>query len=254
MKMPVIFVGHGSPMNAIEDTKYSKGWIDLAKRLPHPSAILAISAHYYEKETLVNDSMKPKQIFDMYGFSKELYSVKYQPDGNKALAHEVVDLIPGAHADTKWGLDHGVWSVLKWMYPNADVPVVEMSVNSSLSPEEMFALGRKLSVLRDQGVLIVGSGNIVHNLMMVDWENDHGYPWAEEFSSFVTSSIEKFDFDAVLKYKNHRQIASLSVPTEEHFDPLFYVLGAVSKDDKIGVFNDSCELGSIAMTGYVFGL
>jgi 4,5-DOPA dioxygenase extradiol len=252
-RMPVLFVGHGSPLNAIEETKDSRGWESLAKKIPTPKAIVAISAHFYVPGTWINDSEQPHQIYDMYGFPQELYDLTYQPKGDKALAHEIVDLLGEAKPTKEWGIDHGVWSVLHWMYPQANIPVVEMSVDRRLSPQEKVALGTKLKSLRDEGVLILASGNVVHNLYEVDWDQKGGFPWAERFSSYITNCVKDGRFAEIIDYLKQGKDAELSVPTPDHFDPLFYVLGAVEPHEKVEIVNDHCTLGSISMVSYLIG-
>lgn len=254
MKMPVIFVGHGSPMNAITDNIFKDAWIDLGKRIK-PKAILAISAHWFTNESLVNPQDEPEQIFDMYGFPPELYQVNYKPSGSFWIANEVKSLLGDKVKDNiNWGIDHGTWSVLKWMFSDADIPTMQLSIDASLSEKEYFEMGQKLSVLREEGVLILGSGNVVHNLQLVDWNSQGGFDWAIDFDKKMKEAIEARTFDQVLDYKSFGEIAKLAVPTKDHFVPLLYVLGAASADDSLEIFNEDYELGSMSMTGYAFGM
>jgi len=251
MRMPVVFVGHGSPMNAIEDNIYTKVWKDLGEKIPRPKAILSISAHWQTRGTEVNDSLNPKQIYDFYGFPHELYEVVYEADGNKELAERVMAVLgESVSVDNGWGIDHGSWSVLSRIYPNADVPVVQVSLNYDISPREHFELGQRLSVLRDEGYLIFGSGNIVHNLGMIDWSLSGGFSWSIEFDDMVKRSIIEGDYGSLIELGHDG--GSLAVPTSEHYLPLVYCLGAAGESENVEVFNEGCVLGSISMTSYIF--
>ncbi|MGN1023077.1 MAG: 4,5-DOPA dioxygenase extradiol [Lachnospiraceae bacterium] len=255
-RMPVIFSGHGSPMLALEhnditETLKKTGEEAIAAH-GVPRAILAISAHWYQGETLVQSAAHPKQIYDMYGFPKELYEVKYNAVGSPALTDEVKNLLGGAvRVDDSWGIDHGTWTVLVHMFPKADIPVVQLSVNGRLTPEKCADLGRKLAPLRDAGYLILGSGNVVHNLRMVDWDNENGSPACIRFNDYITEAVLSGDNKKALHYGTHPD-ASYAVPTPDHFLPLCYCLGAAD-GDAARAFNNVCNLGAIAMTGYVFG-
>lgn len=252
-RMPAVFVGHGNPMNAIEDSRFSHGWEQLGRELPRPKAILAVSAHWYTHGWWVSDAEKPKQVFDMYGFPKALYDVSYPAPGSPWLAHRVVELSGGrVGIDRSWGLDHGVWSVLHRMFPEADIPVVELSVSGDATPEEHFELGRSLSGLRDEGVMVLGSGNVVHNLGKVDWSSDGGYDWANRYDNWVRDHILARDLAPVVDYPGAGRDAVLAVPTPEHFLPLPVILGVSRDDDSVRVANDGRELGSMSMTSYVF--
>ncbi|HSN58557.1 MAG TPA: 4,5-DOPA dioxygenase extradiol, partial [Clostridiaceae bacterium] len=185
-KMPALFVGHGSPMNAIEDNEYSRGWKEIAKKIPKPEAILSVSAHWYTDGTKVSDAANPKTIYDMYGFPDELYNVAYNAPGAPELAHAAKELISNhVQIDNSWGLDHGTWSVLHRMYPDSDIPVFQLSIDSRTSFGDHFRIGREIAALREKGVLILGSGNIVHNLALVKWGMAGGFPWAVEFDSYI---------------------------------------------------------------------
>jgi len=237
-------------MNAIEDTPFSEKWIELGKEIGKPRAILAISAHYARDENLVNNSQNPQQIFDMYGFPKELYAIHYAPKGDPLLANKVSRLIAGRQ-DPTFGIDHGIWSVLRWMYLKADVPVVTMAVNVGLKPEEMFAIGKKLAPLRNEGVLIFGTGNIVHNLSLVDWNMERGYPWAVRFQKRMNQAVQKKDYGSILQYQKDPD-STKAFTTIEHFAPLPYISGTLEPTDGVEIFNDEETLGSISMTGYLF--
>jgi 4,5-DOPA dioxygenase extradiol len=253
-KMPAIFVGHGSPMNAIEDNVYSKSWRDIAKRIPKPKAIISLSAHWFTKGTKIMNEEQPKTIYDMYGFPKELYEVIYNTPGSPILAKTSKELITKeTEYDNSWGIDHGTWSVLTHMYPERDIPVFQISIDGSAPPEAHYQIGKELKSLRDCGVLIFGSGNIVHNLRLVDWNMaNEGFDWAYEFDNYIYNNIMEKNHNNILKYKELGEVAKLAVPTPDHFYPLLYVLGATSEEDRISSFNKSGELGSLTMTSYLF--
>lgn len=252
-KMPVVFVGHGSPMNAIEDNKYSRSWRSMVEQIPKPEVIISLSAHWYTKGTKIMNEEAPETIYDMYGFPKELYEVTYNTAGSPGFARVSKDLISRTtNFDNSWGIDHGTWSVLVHMYPDRDIPVFQISVDADASPEEHYKIGRELRALREQGVLIFGTGNIVHNLRLVDWyKANKGYDWAYEFDEYIHENILNKNHENILKYTRLGNMARLAVPTPDHFDPLLYVLGAADEEDKISVYNKSCELGSLSMTSYL---
>lgn len=252
-RMPSLFIGHGSPMNAIEDNQYSRQWEALGAQLPRPRAILSVSAHWFTSGTRVTDSPAPKTVYDMYGFPEELYQIVYPAPGapdfallTKSLVRRTVD------TDNTWGLDHGTWSVLHRIYPNADIPVFQLSVDRNASAEDHFQIGRELHALREQGVLIFGSGNVVHNLSRISWDMDKGYSWAEEFDGYIRRNIESQNYENVIHFRNAGESSSLAFTFQDHFAPLLYVLGASDEDDRLSVFNDSCVLGSLSMTSYLF--
>lgn len=252
-RMPLLFVGHGSPMNAIEENEFSASWKELGQKLPKPKAILSVSAHWFTRGTLVSDAPKPRMIYDMYGFPEALYKVEYPAPGAPETARKTAELLGGkAGIDTSWGLDHGTWSVLKWLYPKADIPVFQLSVDANASPEEHFVLGQKIKTLREQGVLIFASGNVVHNLGRVNWHAEGGYPWAEAFDGYIQKSILARKYENVIHYKNAGEPAEYAFVTLDHFAPLLYVLGASDENDHITAFNEKCVLGSLSMTSYLF--
>lgn len=250
--MPVLFVGHGSPMNAIEDNSFTQGWQNIAKLIPKPKAILMISAHWYTQNERIFNGDNPKMIYDMYGFPEELYQTIYKAKGSIEVSTETYNILkPKAIIDNSWGLDHGGWSVLIKMYPEANIPVFQMSVASSMSTLEQYEIGKKIKKLRNQGVLIIGSGNIVHNLKKVDFSTTSGFEWAKKFDSFIKKSILNKDHKAIIDAQTHKEY-TLAVPTPDHFSPLLYVLGASDIDDEILVFNEVCTLGALSMTSYLF--
>lgn len=251
-RMPVIFVGHGSPMNAIENNKFSRTWRSIGENMPRPRAILAISAHWYVPGKFVNDQPNPRQIYDMYGFPKPLYELIYPAAGMPELAARVAGLT-GSLVNNDWGIDHGTWSVLVHLFPQADIPVVQLSVDRTATPSQHFALGQKLTALRDEGILVLGSGNIVHNLRLVDFSRpEAGEDWAVRFDQLISERILARDFMAVLEPENLSADARLAIPTPDHYWPLLPILGAATKDDTITVFNQVCQYGSLSMTGYLF--
>lgn len=253
-RMPVVFIGHGSPMNAIEDNAYSRAWSALGKSLEKPNAILSVSAHWFTRGTKVNDSQNPTLIYDMYGFPEELYQVRYPAPGSPKTAHRAKELLGDfVTVDNNWGVDHGSWSVLRRMYPDADVPLLQLSVNATLSPSEHFALGEKLKPLRDEGVLILGSGNIVHNLSRIDWRMSAGQSWAEEFDQYILRAVTNRQPQDAIAYDRAGNSAQLAVPTMDHYAPLLYALGASDESDTVSVFNADCAFGSLSMTSYLFG-
>lgn len=253
-RMPVIFVGHGSPMNAIEDNEYSRSWKEIVKRIPKPEVIISVSAHWYTKGTKIMNEEAPKTIYDMYGFPKELYEIVYNVPGSPAVAGLAKELISKeTQYDNSWGIDHGSWSVLVHMYPERIIPVFQISVDGYAPPEEHYKIGRELRSLRERGALIFTSGNIVHNLRLVDWHmGSKGFDWAYEFDRFIYDNILVKKHDNILKFDELSASAKQAVPTPDHFYPLLYALGASYEDDKVTVFNKSCELGSLTMTSYLW--
>ena len=256
-KMPVIFSGHGSPMLALDNNDVTRGLCELGdailRKHGNPKAILAISAHWYVKGTYVQRTGNPKQVYDMYGFPRELYEFKYPVKGDVALADRVTDLL-GERVAVKndWGIDHGTWTVLCHMFPEADIPVVQLSVDATLSKDEIYEIGKSLAPLRDEAYLIFASGNVVHNLRQVDWDNPNGSVECIAFNETITNYVVARNDKAVIAYEAVPK-AAYAVPTPEHYLPLIYCLGA-SEVETPTVFNNHCELGAIAMTGYAYGL
>jgi 4,5-DOPA dioxygenase extradiol len=250
-KMPVIFIGHGSPENAIEDNAYVRNWKKLASKIPKPKAILCISAHWLTDGTAVTAMATPKTIHDFYGFQDELYKIRYGAKGDPELAVRIKDLVRTVKVveDKNWGLDHGCWVPLVRMYPQADIPVLQLSINMDLEPKQHYKIGKELSRLREEGVLIIGSGNIVHNLGMASM-GIGTYPWALEFDAFVADKLNKGDMDALIGFEKQKS-ASLAHPTIDHYLPLLYVIGAVGKE-KPEFFNDVFFAGSLSMRCVVY--
>lgn len=254
--MPVLFLGHGSPMNAIEDNPFTQGWQNVGKDLPRPNAILCISAHWETRGTFVTGMDKPRTIHDFGGFPQALFDVQYPAPGSPELATMTQEAMTSAHVgvDHAWGLDHGAWSVIMHLFPKADVPVVQLSLDRNLKPEQHYALAKELASLRRKGVLIVGSGNMVHNLGVIDWQNpDGGYDWAQEASTRMNELIRKGDHSGLINYGANGRAFQLSIPTPEHYLPLLYTLGLKDEKENISLFNDRLVMGSIAMTSLRIG-
>ncbi len=247
-KMPVLFVGHGSPMNAIEENEYSRTWQQLGETLPRPKAILSISAHWEAQGTYVTAMAHPHTIHDFYGFPYQLYEIHYPAPGSQKLVDLVKASVNSIEVgdDLEWGLDHGTWSVLYRMYPHADIPVVQLSLNRQQPPEFHYALGKELAALRDKGILILGSGNMVHNLRLLSFYEDN-FKWALEYDSMLKEWIEKGQHDEVIHYERHGKAAALSVNSAEHYLPLLYVLGASYPNERVEFFNERVMMGSISM-------
>jgi 4,5-DOPA dioxygenase extradiol len=253
-KMPVLFLGHGSPMNAIEENQFVTGFRNLAKTLPQPNAILCISAHWYTKGTKVTSMEMPKTIHDFGGFPAELFAVQYPAKGSPQLALETKEILKPVEVelDDTWGLDHGAWSVIKHLYPAANVPVIQLSIDYTKPPEYHFELAKQLSDLRYKGILIVGSGNIVHNLRLVDFSNfkkdNYGYDWAIEARETINNYVLDGNFKPLFDYEKYSKALQLAIPTPEHFLPLIYTLGLKDKKDQLDLFNDKLVAGSLSMT------
>lgn len=253
MKMPILFAGHGSPMNAIETNKFTETWKQIGQRLPKPKAILAVSAHWYTEGTRTSDEIEPRMIYDMYGFPPELYALKYPAKGSPELADKLRHMLgDSVIVDNAWGIDHGTWSVLCRMFPEADIPVVQLSIDYKKTPEMHYKIGEALKSLRDEEILILGSGNVVHNLALINWQMASGYPWAQEFDDYIKNSILERNFKNVIHYEHAGECHKKAFYTLEHYLPLLYVLGCVEADDTLEIFNDECLMGSMSMTGYLF--
>jgi 4,5-DOPA dioxygenase extradiol len=250
-RLPVLFLGHGNPMNAIEENAFTRMLGSLGRNIPRPKAILCISAHWMTEGSWVTQMPHPKTIHDFYGFPKELFDVQYPAPGSPEIASLVQATVvdPKVHPDNEmWGLDHGAWSVLRHMYPKADVPVVQLSVYIEQPAEYHLQLGKQLRPLREQGVLIVGSGNIVHNLRQIKWEDDASpYDWAIEFDEWAKEKIKNRDFRALCHDYKKSKAGSLSIPSPDHYYPLFYVLGASDESDELHFDYESIDNGSISM-------
>ncbi len=254
-RMPVLFIGHGNPMNAITDTVYSRSWAELGKKLPAPKAILCISAHWLTNGTAVNVNPQQSTIHDFGGFPDELFKVQYPAPGAPELARAVIKEVKSVKVqeDKEWGLDHGAWSVLKHLYPKANVPVFQMSIDYGKSPEYHYKLGKELSALRNRGVLILSSGNIVHNLGMVSWnEPNKKFDWAVEFDTLVKEQVLKNDPQPLINYQTKARLAQLAHPTNDHYLPLMYTLGLRDPKDEVKFLTETIDMGSISMRSILF--
>ncbi len=252
--MPALFIGHGNPMNAVEDTEFSRAWAEAAQALPTPKAVLCVSAHWETIGTRVTAMEQPKTIHDLHGFPRALFEKQYPAPGSPELAQSTKELAhqTPVELDWDWGLDHGAWSVLSRMYPAATVPVIQLSLDRRQSPAAHYQLGRELRGLRKKGVLILGSGNIVHNLRAIVWE-DKAYDWALEFDLRMKDLILARDHQAIIGYSKLGRAAELSVPTPEHYLPLLYVLGTQTDADSTTFFADKVTLGSMSMRSVRIG-
>jgi len=252
--MPILFLGHGSPMNAIEENQFVQGFRNVAKRIPKPTAILCISAHWETKGTYITAMEYPKTIHDFGGFPQDLYDVQYPAKGSPQLAQNIQNIVTTTQAKLtdSWGLDHGAWSVIKHMYPQADVPTIQMSIDHFKNAQFHYNLGKELKELRKKGVLIIGSGNIIHNLSLVAWnkinEPQYGFDWAIETDNKIKEYILKEDHQALINFNKQGKGFQLAIPTPEHYLPLLYILGLQEKNERISVFNDLTIGGSLSMT------
>lgn len=255
MRMPVLFVGHGSPMNTVEHNRFTGQWAEIAQAIPRPKAILCVSAHWYEAEQQVSVAPKPETIHDFYGFPPALFAVQYPAPGAPEMAREAAALLKGEGItlDANRGLDHGAWSVLHGMYPQADIPVCQLSVNAQNTPQQSYHIGTLLRPLRDAGVLILGSGNVVHNLSIIDWDMEGGYPWADTFDAYIRDAILSGDHEPVIEYARAGAPAKRAFVYRDHFDPLLYTLGASLPGDAVQVFCDERIMGAMSMTSYLIG-
>ncbi len=257
--MPVLFLGHGSPMNAIEENEFVTGYRNVAKILLKPAAILCISAHWESRGTFVTVAEKPRTIHDFGGFPQELFDVQYPAPGDPVLAKEIKTGMKTTFVglDEKWGLDHGCWSVVKHLYPKADVPVLQMSLDYYKTPAEHYAIAKELSWLRKKGVLIVGSGNMVHNLGMVAWDKlntpGYGYDWTLEASDKMRNWILSGDHQSLINYQMQGKAMNLAIPTPDHFLPLLYTLALLENNETVSLFNDKPVAGSLTMTSVITG-
>ena len=253
-KMPVLFLGHGSPMNAIEENQFVAGFRNLAKTLPQPNAILCISAHWFTNGTKVTSMQMPRTIHDFGGFPQALFDVQYPAEGSPELAVETRKLLEPVYVelDEHWGLDHGAWSVIKHLYPEANVPVIQLSIDYTKSGQYHFELAQKLQSLRHKGVLIIGSGNIVHNLRLVDFRNfdkdNYGFDWAIEARETINTYLLDGNFQPLMDFEKMNKAVQLAIPTPEHYLPLLYTLGLKEKSEELSLFNDKLLAGSLSMT------
>lgn len=258
-KMPVLFLGHGSPMNAIVENEFVTGFRNIAREIPKPNAILCISAHWETKGTFVTAMEKPNTIHDFGGFPKELFAVQYPAPGSPDLAKETKSLITKTDVglDENWGLDHGAWSVIKHLYPNADVPVIQMSLDYSQTPQYHYELAQQIKSLREKGVLVIGSGNMVHNLSMLAWDKlnapEYGFDWAIEANEKMKKFILSGDHKELINFRLQGKAFDLAIPTPEHYLPLIYSLALKDEKDELSLFNDKAVAGSLTMTSVKIG-
>ena len=260
--MPVLFVGHGSPMNALEDNHFARNWQRVGKLLPRPTAILCISAHWETRGPQVTAMDSPGTIHDFGGFPGALYQMTYPAPGSPSLAREIQQLVKSTPVtlDYAWGLDHGTWSILHHMYPDADIPVVQLSLDRTRSSAAHYALAKELLPLRRQGVLVMGAGNLVHNLRMIAWERSqrdfnapYGFDWAEEATALFKKLIQEKDHQALIDFPALGDAVQMAVPTPEHFLPLLYILALQQQNEAVLFFNDHHVGGSLSMTSLIIG-
>lgn len=251
-KMPILFVGHGSPINVIQDNEFTQSWAKIAASIPKPKAILAVSAHWFIDKTKVTAMPNPRTIYDFYGFPKEMYEIKYAAPGSPEFAKETQNLVDltQIELDHEWGFDHGTWCVLNSMYPEADIPVFQLSINNKKSGEWHFELAQQLQALREKGVLIMGSGNIVHNLRM---SFNEYYDFVPEFDNFFTQKVNERDFSPLVNYEKLGNMAKLSIPTPDHYWPAIYTLGLINQKENVQFFNEKRVAGAISMRSFLVG-
>lgn len=259
VKHPVLFIGHGSPMNGIEDNEFSQTWAKMGEQIAKPKAVLVISAHWLTRGTHITAMDEPKTIHDFGGFPQALFDVQYTAKGNPELASATANLITSTNVglDHDWGLDHGTWTVVRHMYPDADIPVLQLSIDYNKPPQYHYELAKEIAALRKKGVLIIGSGNMVHNLRMIDWqrlnEPNYGFDWAIEMNAIFKQKIANGNHQALIDYETLNKGAKLAIPTPDHYYPLLYTLGLQDKKDEISFFNDKLVGGSLNMTSVKFG-
>lgn len=252
--MPVLFLGHGSPMNAIEENEFVSGFRNISKSIPKPNAILCVSAHWFTHGTKVTAMQMPRTIHDFGGFPKALFDVQYPAKGSPELATMTQEILKPSHIelDDKWGLDHGAWTVIMHLYPKADIPVVQLSIDYTKPASYHYELAKQLSSLRKKGVLIIGSGNIIHNLGLVDFKNmdkdNYGYDWAIESRQKINNWLLDGNFEPIIHFEKQGAAIQLAVPTPDHYLPLIYALGLKEKSEQLSLFNDKLLAGSLSMT------
>ncbi len=257
--MPVLFLGHGSPMNAIEENEFVQGFRNIGSEIEKPKAILVISAHWETRGTFVTAMENPATIHDFGGFPQALFDVQYPAPGSPELADAVKETIKSkeVHLDDKWGLDHGSWSVVKHLYPNADVPIIQMSIDYSMSPAQHYALAKELAGLRKKGVLIIGSGNNVHNLRMVSWQHlntvGYAFDWAKEANEKMKEYIMDRNHQPLIDFHKQGRAFELAIPTPEHYLPMIYALALQDKNEDLLIFNDEAVAGALTMTSLKIG-
>lgn len=257
--MPVLFIGHGSPMNGIQDNEFSARWRKMAQTIPTPKAVLVVSAHWLTRGTRITAMDFPQTIHDFGGFPQELYQVQYPAPGSPKIAKETIDLVKSIsiEEDHDWGLDHGTWTLVRHMYPEANIPVLQLSIDQNKNGGYHFELAKELAELRKKGVLIIGSGNMVHNLRMIAWdkmeEPGYGYDWALEMNERFKKHISEGDFNPLINFETLGPEAKLAIPTPEHYIPLLYSLSLRNENEPVSFFNDKAVAGSLTMTSVKIG-
>lgn len=258
-KLPALFIGHGSPLNGIDDNEFSRTWTKFGKEIPKPKAVLVISAHWLTNGTHITAMDNPKTIHDFGGFPQALFDVEYPAKGSPELAKATSELITSTHVglDHDWGLDHGTWTVVRHMYPNADIPVLQLSIDYNKPAQYHYDLANQLASLRKKGMLIIGSGNMVHNLRMVAWdklkEPEYGFDWAIEMNTIFKEKIGNNDFKSLIDYEKLGTAAKLAIPTPDHYYPLLYSIALQDSKDEVSFFNDKLVGGSLTMTSVKIG-
>jgi len=255
--MPAVFFGHGSPMNALEHNRHSDAWAAAGRRIGKPQAIIAVSAHWYVDGCAVTAMAQPPTIHDFSGFPPELHAFRYPARGDPALASRIRETLAplDVRMDEDWGLDHGTWSVLAHAWPDASVPVVQLAIDRTQPAAFHYELGRRLGAMRDEGVVLLGSGNVVHNLREIQWgDNAKPYPWAVQFNDTARTLLERRDHAPLVGYASMGDAARMSVPTPDHYLPMLYIMGAQRHDDALTILTDGIELGSIGMLSFAFGM
>lgn len=258
--MPMVFFGHGSPMNAIENNVFSQQWRSLGALMRKPRAIVCISAHWETRGTFVTINPQPETIHDFYGFPRELFAQQYPAEGSPELAADIIRQVKQTHiiGTDEWGLDHGTWSVLKHVYPEADIPVIQISLDHYKDAAWHYQFAQELKFLRTKGILIVGSGNMIHNLRILqvpnnDFSTEHGYDWAFEMNEILKKKILDDDHQSLIDYRRLHKDAMLAIPTPEHYMPILYVLGMKNESEQVTLFNDRVIAGSLNMTSFIVG-
>ncbi|MBI2418005.1 MAG: 4,5-DOPA dioxygenase extradiol [Ignavibacteriales bacterium] len=257
MVMPALFVGHGSPMNGIENNEFSTAWERMGVAIPKPAAILVVSAHWLTRGTQITAMEKPRTIHDFGGFPRELFEVQYPAGGSPRMASKVREMLQGTNAglDHEWGLDHGAWTILRRMYPAADIPVMQLSIDYYQPAEYHYNIGKQLAGLRKKGVLVLSSGNMIHNLGLIDFANidkpDYGYDWAREMHLLLKEKIIAGDHRSLIDYEKLNKSVKLAIPTPDHYYPLLYTLGMQQKNEEPVFFNDKLFAGSLNMTSVI---
>ncbi len=253
-KMPALFIGHGSPINAMHNNDFTSDLKKLAEKIPEPEAVLVVSAHWLTQGTRITSGRNPEQIYDFYGFPEELYKIKYQPSGSPEIAAMVSKSVSGVNIipDEERGIDHAAWAVLKHIYPEENIPVLEISLDMNSSPEDHYRIGKELSVLRDKGLLIIGSGNIVHNLHVMDYyEGVAPREWALEFDECVKKNLTENNYSELIGYEKWGKIAKYAVPTDEHYIPMLYAVSQIMDDERVEFIHESICYGTISMRSFI---